>query len=179
MTAAQNAFIELLRKRRSVREFLPRAIEPVKIEVLKEAVLRSPSSRNFDPWEFVFVMDREKLKTLSRLKRHGSEFLAQAALAIAVCGDESKSDVWVEDCAIASILALLAAQSLGLGGCWVQVRKRFYDDGSDSEEYVRRTLALPSNLRVLSVMGIGYPAEFPEPLAEQELKRDHIHLNDF
>ena len=50
--------IELLRNRRSIRKYTDRDIEPEKVEILKEAILRSPSSRNFDPWEFVFVDDR-------------------------------------------------------------------------------------------------------------------------
>lgn len=177
MAKEQNALMELLRRRRSVRRFLPEPIAPEKIAILKEAVLRSPSSRNFDPWEFIFVTDPVLLDKLSRLKPHGAEFLRDAALGIVICGDESVSDVWVEDCAIASILAILAAQSVGLGGCWIQVRKRFYDPAVPSEEYVREVLGLPDRMRVLSIVGVGHPAERPEPLLEQNLKRDRIHEN--
>lgn len=175
MESSHNPFIDLLRCRRSVRRFLPHPIEPEKIELLKEAVLRSPSSRNFDPWQFIFITDKHRLQSLSRLKPHGAEFLAEAALGIVVLGDEAQSDVWVEDCSIASILALLAAQSIDLGGCWVQVRNRLYDQAITSEDYVRQVLELPEHLRVLSVIGIGYPAERPDPIAEHDLKRDRIH----
>ena len=57
--------IELLRNRRSIRKYTDMSIEAEKIELLKEAVLRSPSSRNFDPWEFIFVDDRKLLKQLA------------------------------------------------------------------------------------------------------------------
>jgi nitroreductase len=177
MDIEQNAFMNLLRSRRSVRQFQNRPIEPQKADLLKEAVLRSPSSRNFDPWDFVFVDDRRLLDKLSRLKPHGAEFLKDAAMGIVICADENKSDVWVEDTAIASILAQLAAQSLGLSSCWAQVRKRMYDETNSSEDYIRQTLKLPDYLRVLSVVGIGYPAEHPEPLDEKFLKRDRIHHN--
>jgi nitroreductase len=177
MESSNNPFIDLLRCRRSIRRFLPRPIEPEKLELLKEAVLRSPSSRNFDPWQFIFVTDKHRLESLGRLKPHGAEFLGEAALGIVVLGDEARSDVWVEDCSIASILALLAAQSLGLGGCWVQVRKRLYDQATSSEAYVRQVLELPEYLRVLSVVGIGHPAERPDPILEQDLKCDRIHQN--
>ncbi|MHC4242709.1 MAG: nitroreductase family protein, partial [Planctomycetota bacterium] len=53
--------IELLRNRRSIRKYTDKVIEPEKIEILKETVLRSPSSRGFDPWEYIFVDDRELL----------------------------------------------------------------------------------------------------------------------
>jgi nitroreductase len=177
MKTHQKTFMDMLRARRSVREFEPGQIEPEKLEMLKEAVLRSPSSRNFDPWQFVFVSEKPLLEALSRLKPHGSEFLEGAALGIVVCASEAKSDVWVEDCSIASILAQLAAQSLGLGSCWVQVRRRFHDETVSSEDYVRRTLGLPDDLRVLSIVGVGIPAEHPEPLADSKLKRDRIHHN--
>ena len=167
--------IELLRKRRSVRQFQDRRIEPEKIEVLKEAVLRSPSSRNFDPWEFVFIEDKRVLEALSQSKPHGASFLKDAALGIVVCADEAKCDVWVEDCSIASILAQLTAQSLGLGSCWVQIRNRFYEDGTPSEAYIRRILKIPDIIRVLSIIAVGYPAEQPEPISQESLKDEKIH----
>lgn len=169
--------IELLRQRRSVRRFENRPIEPEKIALLKEAVLRSPSSRNFDPWEFIFVDDKRLLDKLSKSKPHGAAFLKGAALGIVVCAEEAKSDVWVEDCSIASILAQLTAQSLGLGNCWVQIRKRFYEEGTPSEDYIREVLNIPDTICVESIIGIGYPAEHPEPIPAEELKSDRIRMN--
>jgi nitroreductase len=61
--------IDLLRNRRSIRQYLDRPIEPEKIERLKEAALRAPSSRNIDPWEFIFVDDRELLAKLAACSR--------------------------------------------------------------------------------------------------------------
>lgn len=106
--------IELLRNRRSIRKYTDKDIEPEKIEILKEAVLRSPSSRNFDPWEFIFVDDRGLLKQLALCKPHGAKFLEGAALGIVICADEQKSDVWIEDCSIASIFVqMISLPSLG------------------------------------------------------------------
>jgi len=167
--------IDLLRKRRSVRRFDDRGIEPEKIALLKEAVLRSPSSRNFDPWEFIFVEDKQLLEALSKSKPHGATFLKGAALGIVVCADDARSDVWVEDCSIASILAQLTAQSLGLGSCWIQIRKRFYEEGTPSEAYIRTILNIPDTIRVLSIVGMGYPAEQPEPIRRETLKDNKIH----
>ncbi len=45
--------IELLRKRRSIRKYTEQKIEPEKLEILKEAVLRSPSSKGINPWSFI------------------------------------------------------------------------------------------------------------------------------
>jgi len=169
--------IELLRARRSIREYTGRPVEPEKVAVLKEAVLRSPSSRNIDPWEFVFVDDRTLLARLARCKPHGADFLEQAALGIVVCADGRASDVWVEDCSIAAILAQMTAQSLGLGSCWIQVRNRRFDDATTSEQYIRRLLGLPEHVKVECIVSIGHPAEKREPVPAEELKVTKIRMN--
>ncbi|MFH1716648.1 MAG: nitroreductase family protein [Planctomycetota bacterium] len=171
--------IELLRARRSIRKYTDKSIEPEKIEILKEAVLRSPSSRNIDPWEFVFVTDRELLKQLALCKPHGAKFLERAALGIVVCADGSRSDVWVEDCSIASILLQMVAQSIGLGSCWIQIRNRMFDDKVTSEEYIKGLLNVPDHMKIQSIMAIGYPAEKREPLGQDALKYERVHINGY
>jgi nitroreductase len=145
--------------------------------LLKEALLRSPSSRGLNPWEFVFVDDKRLLKQLSVAKEHGAEFIKDAALVIVICADPAVCDVWIEDCAIASFIAHLAAHSMGLGSCWVQIRLRQRADGQDSEEYVRDTLGLLETLRILSIVAIGKPAQKLLPVPTKKLKFEKIHLN--
>ena len=171
--------IDLLRTRRSMRKYESRRIEDDKIEILKEALLRSPTSRNFRPWEFVFVSDKDLLGRLSQAKPHGAAFLKGAALGIVVCGDENRSDVWVEDCSIASILVQMVAQSLGLGSCWIQIRKRTHTDGRPAEAYIQELLGLTGNLRVESIISIGYPAEEREPVPKESLETHKIHMNRY
>src|ERR1043166_6616426 len=119
--------IELLRKRRSIRKFSAEKIAPEAVETLIEAALRAPSSRGINPWEFILADNPEMLGKLSKAKQHGSEFLKNAPLAIVVCADSSKSDVWIEDCSIAAVIIQLTAVSLGLGSCWAQIRERRHD----------------------------------------------------
>ena len=171
--------IELLRARRSIREYTDRSLEPEKLELLREAVLRSPSSRNLDPWEFIFVDDRQLLKKLAVCKPHGADFLAQAALGIVICANSQESDTWIEDCTIAAILAQMVAQSLGLGSCWVQVRNRKSDDETTSERYVQKLLRVPEHIKVESIIAVGYPAEKREPLPRADLKDAKVHANIF
>ncbi len=45
-------FIDLLRKRRSIRKYQDRPVKQEKIELLVEAALRSPSSRGLNSWVF-------------------------------------------------------------------------------------------------------------------------------
>ncbi len=171
--------IELLRARRSIREYIDRPIEPEKVDLLKEAVLRSPSSRNIDPWDFIFIDDRELLGKLSTCKPHGAEFLEHAALGVVVCGDSRESDTWVEDCSIASILVQMVAQSIGLGSCWVQVRNRMFDDGTTSEQYIQDLLRIPEHINVQAIIAVGYPAEQREPLSAEDLKYWKVRANTY
>ena len=169
--------IELLRKRRSIRKFTAESIAPETIGTLVEAVLRAPSSRGINPWEFVLVDDPEILIKLSQAKQHGSEFLKNAPLAIVVCADGTKSDVWIEDCAIAAIIIQLTAVSQGLGSCWAQMRSRPHDHEKSADTYVKELLGLPEYLQVECILGIGHPAEKKEPLTADKLQHDKIKYN--
>ena len=151
--------MELLRARRSIRAYTAQPIEPQKLELLKEAVLRSPSSRNIDPGNSSSWMTARCWRSSPLCKPHGADFLADAALGIVVCGDSRASDTWIEDCAIASILVQMVAQSIGLGSCWVQVRNRMFDGQTTSEQYIQMLLQTPEHIKVESIIAIGHPAE--------------------
>ncbi len=152
-------FLPLITKRRSIRRFKDKEIEPQKVDELIEAALRSPSSRSFNPWRFIVIRDREMLVKLSGSKEHGSSFLKNAPLGIVVCADPNECDVWVEDTSIASIFIQLAAESMGLGSCWIQIRKRMHNKTKTSEQYVSELLKIPDSLVVESIIAIGYPDE--------------------
>jgi nitroreductase len=171
--------IDLLRSRRSVRKYEKKVIEEQQVEILKEALLRCPSSRGIGPWTFLFVDDQDLLADLSKAKEHGSGFLKGAALGIVMCGDETKSDVWVEDCSVASIVAHLTAHSLGLGSCWIQIRDRLHSKEKMAESYIQELLGLPGHLRVEAIVGIGYPAESPAPIPKERLEYGRIMHNRF
>jgi len=151
--------IDLLRARRSIRRFTDQPVEPEKLDLLLEAALRSPSSKGNNPWEFIVVTDRERLDKLAAAKAHGATFLQGAPLAIVVCADPAKSDVWVEDASIAATLLHLQATDLGLGSCWVQIRLRQRADGTGAQDYLADLLGLPAGMMVLAMVGIGYPVD--------------------
>jgi len=98
-------------------------------------------------------------------------------LAIVVCADSGKSDVWIEDCAIASIILQLTALSLGLGSCWAQIRNRNHDGSRSAEEYIRELLGLPERLKVESVIGIGHPGETKKPVPARDLQYAKVKRN--
>ncbi|WP_432821083.1 nitroreductase family protein [Trichloromonas sp.] len=171
--------LSLLKKRRSIRKFQALPVVAEKVDQLVEAMLRSPSSRGYNPWEFVVVTDPSLLKQLSKAKEHGSALLEGAPLAIAVCADPQISDVWIEDCSIAALIIHLAAESLGLGSCWVQIRERRHSKDLSSGDFVRKALALPDSCQVEAIVGIGYPAEKKPPHPRESLLYDKVYSNRY
>ena len=113
--------LNLLYKRRSIRKYKTTKLDSGTVQLLIKAALLSPSSRGFQPWQFVVVDDIEVLSLLASSKK-GAGFLKDAALGIVILADPTKSDVWVEDASIAATILHLTAESLGLGSCWIQIR---------------------------------------------------------
>jgi nitroreductase len=174
-----HGMIDLLRTRRSIRKYARTPIAGKTVDVLIEALLRSPTSRNGKSWEFIIADDRELLSKLSKAREQGSQHLRDAALGIVVCADSAKSDVWVEDCSIAAILVQMTALDLGLGSCWIQIRNRNYTDGMSSEHYIQSLLGLPQHIKVECMVSIGYPNEIKKPIAENELDHNKVKHNHY
>ncbi|MBQ5857137.1 MAG: nitroreductase family protein [Bacteroidales bacterium] len=151
-------FLELLKSRRTCRRFTDEDIDKKSLEYILEAAKLSPSGHRIRPWEFFVVEDKETLKALSVSKASGAALIEGAAAAIVVAADTSKTDVWVEDCSIATIIMQLAAEELGLGSCWVQIRLRKDAEGNDATDNVKRILNLPENYSVLSIVALGHKA---------------------
>lgn len=167
---------ELLKTRRSIRKYTDEMLSPDDVKLILQAGLMSPSSKRTNGWEFVVVEDKETLEALSRCKDLGAKLIAGAALAIVVLADPLKSDVWIEDASIASILMQLQAEDLGLGSCWVQVRERFGADEKPADEYVRELLDIPLQMQVLSIIAIGKKDEVRKPFDEKKLQWEKIHI---
>lgn len=172
-------FLSLVQKRRSIRRYLDKPVEPEKIDRLVEAALRSPSSRGLNPWEFVVITDSVLLEKLSKAKPHGASFLKNASLGMVVCADPGKCDVWIEDASIASIYIHLAAASMELGSCWIQVRKRMHDQTKSAEDYIRELLNIPKNIHVESIIAIGYPAEEKSGHPKEVLQYEKVYHNGY
>lgn len=172
-------FSDLIRLRRSMRNFTSEELAPEEVVTLLKAALMSPTSKRSNSWQFIAVDDKETLDKLSRCKEHGAAFLADAALAIVVMADPLASDVWIEDASVASILIQLQAEDMGLGSCWIQVRERFTATGMSSDEYVHGILDIPLQLQVLSIIAIGHKGMERKPFDEEHLQWEKVHINKY
>ncbi|MEM7828206.1 MAG: nitroreductase family protein [Candidatus Aenigmatarchaeota archaeon] len=150
--------LEIIKTRRSIRKFKEQIPDEALIKKCIEAACYAPSSKNSQPWSFVIVRDKEKINELSKTQPY-AEFLQNAPVAIVALADESKSpNHWIEDCSCAIMLLMLEAHSLGLGTCWCAV---YLPNTQSREEYVRKVLDIPPSIRVVAIVGIGYPEEEP------------------
>lgn len=172
-------FLDLISTRRSIRKFKQQPIEKEKIDILIEAALRSPSSRGFNPWRFIVIEDRTMLEKLSKAKPHGADFLKDAPLGIVVCADTAKTDVWVEDASIASIFIHLAAHDIGLGSCWIQIRKRDQNASTSADAYIKKLLNIPDPIMIESMIAIGYPDEIKKAYKKDSLQFHKVFFNTY
>jgi nitroreductase len=139
--------------RRSIRAYTAEPVAEADVQSLLEAGAAAPSASNRKPWHFVVVTDRDVLRALADAHPYG-KMLADAALAIAVCGDPSISDWWVQDCTAATENSLIAVSGLGLGGVWLGCH-----GNPLREQAIRNVLDVPARIGVLSLLSIGHPAE--------------------
>ena len=168
-----------LKTRRSIRKFENKEVEKEKIDIILKSALLAPSSMSRKPLQFIAVTDAELLQKLSLCREPGPRYLAEAPLAIIVIADEGASDVWVEDASIASTFMQLVAHDLGLGSCWIQVRKRFHTEQETAEDYIKKVMDIPEQYSVQCILAIGYPGEEKKPYEENTLLYEKLHFNKF
>ncbi len=167
--------LEMMKNRRSVRAYTREPVPEEKLEKILQAGLLSASGRAIRPWEFILVRDKETLKQMAKARAAGAKMLEEADSAVVVLGDETKTDVWTEDCSIAMANMHLMADSLGVGSCWIQGRLREASDGRTTEAYVRELLGYPMQLRLEAILSLGMPKDHPSPHTEENLLTEKIH----
>jgi len=141
---------EAIQKRRSVRSYEP---TPVLIENLRkvlEAARLAPSAGNVQPWRFIVVIDSDKRRKIAKGCRYG-RFLAESPVVIVGCGDQRASPRWYAiDTSIAMENLVLVATGEGLGTCWI---------GVFNEKEIREMLKIPSHVKIVALLALGYPRE--------------------
>lgn len=165
--------LKVIQKRRSIRNYQDIPVKEEKLQEILKAAMFAPSARHTRPWEFIIVKDQATKDKLAATK-DGSTFVNQAPLIIIICSQETHQ--WIEDCSIVAENIYLEATNQGLGTCWVQIRGSERPDGSSCEEYVKKILKIPKEIRVLCMMPIGYPAEQLPEHSDEEFEKKKLHL---
>jgi len=164
--------LDIIRQRRSVRDFTDRDVPPAIIEELVEAVRWAPSAGNLQSRRFYFVQDEATRRELGKAALN-QQFIARAPLAVVACldrtisvryGDRGVNLYAIQDTSAAVMNLMLLAQARGLGTCWV---------GAFNEFDVIEVLDLPDNLRPIAIVPIGYPGKAPMG-AQKRLPRESV-----
>jgi FMN reductase (NADPH) len=162
--------IDLIQKHRSIRKYLPDPIPRTMIEAIVAASQRSSTSSNLQAYSVIAVIAEDKRKSLATLCGNQA-FIAQAPVFLAWCADYSRlcrvCDLrgytpitgYVEnflvaavDAAIAMQTATIAAESLGLGMCYIGgIRNKPHE--------IKDLLELPDLVFPISGMTLGWPDE--------------------
>jgi nitroreductase len=149
---------EVIEHRWSCRAFKREPLGDEIIIKLLRAMIRAPSAGNCQPWHF-YIVTNESVKEGLAEAAYGQEFVAQAPVVIVVCAVPSLSArryaergrelYCIQDTAAAIENLLLAAESLGLGTCWV---------GAFDEAEASRVMELTSDRRPVGMVPLGKPA---------------------
>lgn len=170
-----NPVLNSIMTRTSIRQYTDEPVSKADIETLLRAGMAAPTAVNKQPWHFVAVTDKAKLKELAG-NRGG--MLEQCALAIVVCGNMEKAltgkgqAYWIQDCSAATENILLAAHALGLGAVWTGVYPM-----DDRVAAISKAVKLPKTIVPLCVLVIGHPAENPTP--KDKWKPENVSYDEF
>ena len=150
-------FLELTKKRYSVRAYKPDPIEDDKLQKVLEAACLAPTACNLQPFQFIVIHTKGKETELRRI--YSDSWFVQAPIVICACGIPSQS--WVRsdgrnycevDATIAMDHLILAAADLGLGTCWI---------GAFNPDAAREVLSLPDDVEPIAFTPLGYPNDQP------------------
>jgi nitroreductase len=145
---------DALTSRRDVREFQDRPLPKEALERILEAGRRAPSSRNWQPWDFVVVTDRDQLRELATVWQ-GAGQVASSAATIAVVlpqSDEAERERAQYDAGQATMAMQIAAADLGSGSGHAAV---------GDQDKARAILGVPDDHYVAYLIPLGYPADRP------------------
>jgi nitroreductase len=162
--------IETMASRRVQRAFAAKAVEPDKLEKIVDAGRHAMSARNLQPWQFIVVRDRARLKEIGELCSTG-RFVADSPAAIVVLKDVNNKR-WADiDCAQAVQNMANAGWALGLGTCWV---------GNFDMEKLAAMLGVPSGWGIFTVLPFGYRhPDHPPEARPLRARREQVHYERY
>lgn len=162
--------LELIKSRRTVKDFLPKFVDWDKISKIVDAGRHAPSCGNLQNWKFIVVIDDNKKKELAEAALQQYEIIDAGAL-IVVCAEPEKAGRYyglrgerlytIQNCAAAIQNMLLEAHSLGLGTRWI---------GVFEEEIVSRICGIPEEARPQAIIAVGYAKNIPPKPAKMPLE---------
>ena len=156
------ALLDLIKHRKSIRDFLDRPVEREKIMMCLEAARLAPSACDSQPWRFIVVDDVQLKNKLCDAAFGGiysiNTFCKMAPVIVVVISEKSKfiariggvfrgTKYYLIDIGIACEHFVLEAEDLGLGTCWI---------GWFNEGAVKSVLNIPQSKKIDILLALGY-----------------------
>lgn len=169
--------IEIIKTRRSVREYKEDQVSDEDIKFLIDCAKYAPSGFNMQPWSFLVIKNKDVMRKISEqgkksiipllepvkniskkaadflvfLKTKGTDMFYNSPVLIIILGNKSAMTAdW--DCAMAAQNMMLAAHSRGIGSCWIGgVLPALMDEGFLKE------LGAPDGYKAVAPLIFGYP----------------------
>jgi nitroreductase len=158
---------KLIRRRRSIRRWLPKPVEREKIEACLEAARLAPSASNVQPWRFLVVDDPEVKAAFADAAFSGiwsaTKFAAEAPVFVLILAEHGflahqvgkqvqGVSFFLLDLGIAGEHLVLQAEELGLGTCWI---------GWFNNRAARKFFKIPRRYKLVSIIALGYNEKRP------------------
>jgi nitroreductase len=141
---------DAIRLKRAVRQFKDQPLPDEVAAAILNAGRRSQSSKNSQPWHFIAVRDKARLKALSECGAWAGH-LAGAAMGVAILtSDPMEKFQTLFDAGQAAAYMQLAAWELGVGSCLASIYE---------PDKARQLLGFPDDLHLRIALSFGYPLD--------------------
>ena len=188
-----NSVIKNIKERRSIRKYKDKAIPKKLIAEIIEAGRYAPSSHNSQPWRFVVITNKKKIKELSNNVKDWFRKRISLGFFVGIFNRKLNEELKVakkrlvdqdlffydapllviisakpgrfteKDCSLAAQNMMLAARSLGIGSCWIG----FADMVINKKRKLMTELGIPQGYKIYAHLIFGYPIKFPEKAKER------------
>lgn len=158
--SAYTSLDETLIKRRSIRNFQDKSIEPKVLNNIFNLCRYSPTSRNSQSYYYLVISDKEELKWLANTRGQAGKPILNAPMAVLVITDNTKTIRLEQDADIAATYFMLAAHTFNVGTCWIT---------DMNKEEIKRHFNIPAGHHISCAIATGYPDEVKEVPNRREI----------
>ena len=165
-----NAVIETIMTRRSVRKYQPQAVNRDTMQIIVECGINAPNAINRQAWEIRVVDNPKVIKKLTDLyvkdnpkEAENPSFINmfRNAPTVAFIANDTIFAYSPVDCGLMAENMILSAWSMGIGSCCLGGPARFMKSNPEANKYLQE-MGFSENYDLLLCIGFGYPAETPK-----------------
>ncbi len=166
--------LEVIRGRRSIRDFVDKEIPDNQLKLIVEAGLWAPSGSNLQPREYILVKDKHLLRAI-KLVSPGLYGNPSALLVLCYNKDIAKKGgrlgetMALFDVALSAQNIMLMAYALGIGSCPIL---------SFNKTAVKEILDIPEHVEPVLMISLGYPKTWPKPPKRKSVE-EVLHVNGY